>query len=105
MDRYEEQLGYSSKTKNLEHLIGLPFYFWDSKESRSSIRISSNTFNHTIGLPQKDGKPMPLFDYEYLLFNKLQTNKHVWIMKATGLGVTEFMLRYMAWLCFSNNSF
>ncbi len=25
---------------------------------------------------------------------------HVWIKKATGLGVTEFMLRYMAWLCF-----
>jgi late competence protein required for DNA uptake (superfamily II DNA/RNA helicase) len=32
----------------------------------------------------------------------LQTNKHVWIKKATGLGVTEFMLRYMAWLCFSS---
>lgn len=32
----------------------------------------------------------------------LQTNKHLWIKKATGLGVTEFMLRYMAWLCFRN---
>ena len=26
-------------------------------------------------------------------------DKHLWILKATGLGVTEFMLRFMAWLC------
>jgi hypothetical protein len=25
--------------------------------------------------------------------------KHLWIKKATGLGVTEFMLRFMAWIC------
>jgi hypothetical protein len=47
---------------------------------------------------------MPLFDYERMLFDTLQSNKHVWIKKATGLGVTEFMLRYMAWLCFSSSS-
>ena len=28
--------------------------------------------------------------------------KCLWIKKATGLGITEFILRYMAWLCFSN---
>ena len=47
---------------------------------------------------------MPLFDYEQMLFDTLQSNKHVWIKKATGLGVTEFMLRYMAWLCFANKN-
>jgi hypothetical protein len=62
------------------------------------------TFNHAIGLPLKNGQPMPLFDYERMLFDTLQSNKHVWIKKATGLGVTEFMLRYMAWLCFSSSS-
>jgi hypothetical protein len=49
--------------------------------------------------------PMPLFDYEQMLFDTLQSNRHVWIKKATGLGVTEFMLRYMAWLCFRENNF
>ena len=43
---------------------------------------------------------MQLFDYERLLFDALQSNKHIWIKKATGLGVSEFMLRCMAWLCF-----
>jgi late competence protein required for DNA uptake (superfamily II DNA/RNA helicase) len=31
-------------------------------------------------------------------------NKHLWIKKATGLGVSEFMLRFMAWLCLKDNS-
>jgi hypothetical protein len=31
--------------------------------------------------------------------------KHLWVKKATGLGVTEFMLRLMAWLCLRNNEF
>ena len=30
-------------------------------------------------------------------------HKHIWIKKATGLGVTEFMLRFMAWLCLYDN--
>jgi late competence protein required for DNA uptake (superfamily II DNA/RNA helicase) len=30
-------------------------------------------------------------------------DKDLWVKKATGLGVTEFMLRLMAWLCTSNN--
>jgi hypothetical protein len=32
------------------------------------------------------------------------SSKHVWIKKATGLGVSEFMLRFMAWLCLKDNT-
>lgn len=42
---------------------------------------------------------MPLFDYEQKIYDVLQETKYVWIKKATGLGITEFMLRYIAWLC------
>jgi hypothetical protein len=31
-------------------------------------------------------------------------NRHLWIKKATGLGVSEFMLRLMAWLCLKDNA-
>jgi hypothetical protein len=31
--------------------------------------------------------------------------KHLWVKKATGLGVTEFMLRFMAWLCLKDDSY
>jgi hypothetical protein len=32
-------------------------------------------------------------------------HKHLWVKKATGLGVTEFFLRFMAWLCLRNDSY
>jgi hypothetical protein len=31
--------------------------------------------------------------------------KHIWVKKATGLGVTEFMMRVMAWLCLRNDDY
>ena len=64
---------------------------------------SITTFNNAISLPQKNGITYPLFDYEQMLFDTLQTNKHIWIKKATGLGITEFILRYMAWLCLKDD--
>ena len=53
----------------------------------------------------KDKIEHPIYDYEKILFDSVmncQSNfkdKHLWVKKATGLGVTEFMLRLMAWLC------
>ena len=36
--------------------------------------------------------------------NSNSSNKHLWIKKATGLGIFEFMLRFMAWLCLKDNA-
>jgi Terminase RNaseH-like domain len=55
-----------------------------------------------------------MFDYEKTLFDKLFNledehlklkDKHLWVKKATGLGVTEFFLRIIAWLCTRNNEY
>jgi hypothetical protein len=82
-----------------------PFWIWNIKEHKIADIITNGDccFNHITGLPEKNGDDKPLFDYEKLLFDTLQ-HKHIWIKKATGLGITEFMLRYMAWLCLSNNN-
>jgi hypothetical protein len=68
-------------------------------------------FNHTIGLLQKDSADKPLYDYEGMIFDSLVTqtgdinnNKYLWVKKATGLGISEFMLRFMAWLCLKDNA-
>jgi hypothetical protein len=63
-------------------------------------------FNHIIGMPRKNGVQMPLFDYQKIIYDTLQQEKikHLWIKKATGLGISELMLRYMAWLCLKDNS-
>ena len=49
--------------------------------------------------------------YEKTIFDSLVTpngntnsSKYLWIKKATGLGISEFMLRFMAWLCFKDNA-
>jgi len=67
-------------------------------------------FNHIIGLPVKNAKEFPLFDYEKLLFERLFTDqesfkdKHLWVLKSTGLGITEFFLRVIGWLCTKDDS-
>jgi hypothetical protein len=49
----------------------------------------------------------PVYDYERIIFESLDihnSNKHLLIKKATGLGISEFMLRFMAWLCLKDNA-
>jgi hypothetical protein len=96
-----------TSSSSLQVLEGKPFWIWDKIQH---LRLASETneqccFNHIVGLPRKDGTEHPLYDYEKILFDNLISvdssfkDKHLWIKKATGLGVTEFMLRMMAWLC------
>jgi hypothetical protein len=86
-----------------------PFWIWNVQEHKQEDVITNGLccFNHIIGLPQKDGNDKPLYDYEQAIFDALVThngNKHLWIKKATGLGISEFMLRFMAWLCLKDNA-
>jgi Terminase RNaseH-like domain len=96
-----------------------PFWIWDqSQHKQEDIKTKGGCcFNHIIGLPRKDGIEKSIFDYEKLLYDSLLIpeiyndskhnfkHKHLWVKKATGLGVTEFMLRLMAWLCLRNNDY
>jgi hypothetical protein len=87
-------------------ILNKPFWIWDIKEHKAADILTNGycCFNHIIGLPKKNEEDKPFYDYEKLLFDTLQQHKHVWIKKATGLGITEFMLRYMAWLCLRNHN-
>ncbi len=98
---------------SLQILEDKPFWIWN-KEEHLRLAVETNEqccFNHIVGLLQKDGKEYPLFDYEKLLYDALMStdgsfkDKHLWVKKATGLGVTEFMLRIMAWICTSDIGF
>jgi hypothetical protein len=109
-----------NQSKLLSKLRGKEFWFWDQTKHGQKHRAhkSACCFNHIIGLPAKDGAEKPIFDYERMLYDALlkpaylnskPTNpstmpntiahpfkvKHLFVKKATGLGVTEFMLRFM----------
>ena len=104
------------QSKLAERLHNKPFWIWDVQEHKQEDIITNGLccFNHIIGLPSKDTVDKPLYDYERIIFDCLVTqndnnsnssnNKHLWIKKATGLGISEFMLRFMAWLCLKDNA-
>jgi hypothetical protein len=94
-------------------LYNRPFWIWNVEEHRQEdIRTNGDCcFNHIVGLPSKDTVDKPLYDYEKIIFDLVPHygninpyNKHLWIKKATGLGISEFMLRFMAWLCLKDNA-
>jgi hypothetical protein len=110
--RAAQQQGITSSS-SLSVLRGLKFWHWNREEH---LRLATETnkqccFNHVVGLPQKDQVHHPMYDYEKLLYDSLMSDdgsfkdKHLWVKKATGLGVTEFMLRMIAWLCTKDDHF
>jgi hypothetical protein len=158
MEQYQHQTSSdSTKMQDLLNRVrGKLFYYWIKFQGQSRPK----SFNDIIGLPTKQGKPQPLWDYQHMIyrslmeppyFNKREPSpqeesyfdqkrsdvesttkikdqntlhskslyqmekdntllypfkvKHVWIKKATGLGITEFCLRFMAWLCLRNDDY
>jgi hypothetical protein len=97
------------QSRSFERLQNKPFWIWNIEEHKQED-ITTNglcCFNHIIGLPQKDGTDKPLYDYEQIIFDSLASpigSKHLWMKKATGLGISEFMLRFMAWRCLKDNA-
>ena len=79
--RFSLQQPSQQQTTFLEILRNKPFWIWDKEEHKQTDILTNGycCFNHVIGLPTKDEKAMPLFDYEKIIFNSLEENKHVWI--------------------------
>jgi hypothetical protein len=80
-----------------ERLQNKPFWIWNIQEHKQEDMKTNGycCFNHIISLPQKDGNDKPLYGYRKIIFDSLVTqngstnNKHLWIKKATGLGISE----------------
>jgi len=75
--------------------------FKSSEEQRLINDCKGKTFlqfNEIIGLPEKNGKEYPIFDYEIQLVKDILSHQHTWVKKAAGLGITEIVLRFIAWV-------
>jgi hypothetical protein len=118
-------LEIAQQSSLFERLQNKPFWIWNIEEHKQEdIKTNGDCcFNHIVGLPTKEGMEKAMFDYEKIIFDSLLSsqydtlncnvnsnpyfnpcNKHIWIKKATGLGISEFMLRFMAWLCLKDNA-
>ena len=97
----------NNRDNRLDILRNKPFWIWGKEEHKERF-IQTNgqcCLNHILQCPinQKTGLPNPMFDYEKMIYDTLQENKHLFILKSTGLGITEFFLRYIAWLCLKDD--
>jgi len=90
--------GYNDASKNvLDAFIDKPFYIW-TEEHQEIKGIHDCCFNHMIGLPLKNDEEHPLYDYEKEIFDGLELkDRHLWVKKSRGIGVTELILRYITW--------
>jgi hypothetical protein len=96
----KKRVSFETKQQSrlFERLQNKPFWIWNIHDHKlEDINTNGDCcFNHIIGLPQRDSVDKPLYDYEKIIFDSLVTqtsNKHLWITKAIGLGVSEFMHR------------
>jgi hypothetical protein len=60
-------------------------------------------FNELIGLPEKNNREYPIFDYELETIKAIEQHKNIWIKKASGIGATTLLLRYLTWKILVNN--
>src|SRR5919107_2180755 len=104
---HRQSVSNSDQTRFFDRLKDKPFWIWDIKQHKAEDRRTKGDccFNHIIGAPVKQGTERPLYSYQKIIVDILdKQSKYLWIKKATGLGISELMLRYMAWLCLRDNA-
>ena len=94
-----------SSSSNLSVLKGLPFWVFDKEIHRQQAMASKGNccIQHVLGLPIKNGKVFPLFDFQKQIFDYLEEYQNIWIKKARGIGVTTFLIRYLVWKILYSN--
>jgi hypothetical protein len=94
-----------SSSSSLSILRGLPFWIWDKEIHRKQATATNGNccVQHVLGLPIKNGKAFPLFEFQKLIFDTIEQNQNIWIKKARGIGVTTFLIRYLVWKILYSN--
>ena len=102
-----QEIGIKLNFQRFAIFANKPFWICGiSEHKKADIANKGNCcFNHIIGLPQKDGRPHKIYDYEMSVFSELLNHKDILIKKARELGITELLLRYIGWLCTKDDTY
>ncbi len=89
----------------LDIFKGKPFWIWDQKEHDKQFTETNGKCCHVdiLGRPQKAGIDYPIFAFQKLIFDALENNQSVWILKSRGIGLSTFMLYYLTWKILSGS--
>lgn len=86
-----------------DDLPQVPVKFWcyDSLSKQEHCCFWHFIF-HPMGGDERDGIYHPVYEYEEEMLKSLETNKCLAVYKATGLGITQFMLLWILWKSFTD---
>ncbi len=89
----------SEHANELDIFLNKPFWIWDKKEHDIKFKETNGQCCQVdlLGRPQKNGTDFPIFDYQKLVFDAIEQNMNVWILKARGIGLTTFIIYYLTW--------
>jgi len=89
----------SDHANELDIFLNKPFWIWDEKQHSEQFIKTNGKCCHVdiLGRPQKNGIDFPIFDYQKLIFDAIENNMNVWILKARGIGLTTFIIYYLTW--------
>ncbi len=84
---------------SLSIFLSKPFWIWNKEKHRQEFLNKNGQccFNHVIGLPSKNNKEYPIFPFQKLIYDAIQNNQNIFILKSRGIGITTFLIRYLAW--------
>ncbi len=93
----------------INRLKGRDFWYWSQDQHRQIIKQHGGSkcpcFNHFIKLPTKNGRAMPLWDYQEPWFNALHNHKRLLLRKPVGIGATTAFLRWSIHMATRDNAF
>ena len=117
----KRRLDNFDRTEFAKQVRDKPFWIEGEAEHQHKMIETSEKccFWHIIGLPEKkhlmgkgeDGKEIietkkhPIYDYEIEVYDTIMTNRYVRIKKATGIGITTFILGLMIYLCVKDDKY
>jgi hypothetical protein len=101
-----DQSSAISESQLIGQFYNCDFWRWDLSidKHRTLYRDDKcGCFNCLIKWPIKNRIEHPLYSWQQEIFDALQQHKLIAILKARGIGASEFLLRYIMWLCVRND--
>jgi len=92
--------GGEAQEQNVSNpFLGKPFYCWDQKK----LVKDTCCFNHMVGLPMKNGKVCPIYNWQTEILDAIDNYQHLWIKKSRGIGATTLVGRKISHFCVTDD--
>lgn len=100
--KLNQDLTFQKARSEISSITGDNSDYWNQFKG-----LSWQQFNEKIGMPLnvKTKLQTKIYQYENDLIESYLNHKMVWVKKATGLGITEITIRFIAWMCTRDDQF